>query len=89
MPIKQLQLRGISRTPSDRATADGGCAESLNVHLDQNETAPTLPPEDYSDEAYGTSVTAANRSQIIFIHKMNLIMKPGILKLPTDLAIWP
>ena len=46
--IKQLQLRGISRTPSDRASADGGCAESLNVHLDINETAPTLPPDDIS-----------------------------------------
>lgn len=66
MPIKQLQLRGISRTPSDRATADGGCAESLNVHLDQQETAPSLPPEDKSDEIYGD----AERYQIVFVHKM-------------------
>lgn len=44
--IKQIQLRGISRTPSDRATADGGCAESLNVHMAENELSPTLPPED-------------------------------------------
>lgn len=42
--IKQLQLRGISRNPSDRYTADGGCAESLNVFLDNDETAPALKP---------------------------------------------
>lgn len=65
--IKQLQLRGISRTPSDRATADGGCAESLNVHLDQTETAPTLPPEDISDTIYGSDT---NKYPIIYIHKM-------------------
>ena len=68
--IKQLQLRGISRTPSDRATADGGCAESLNVHLDQNETAPTLPPEDISTDIYGNNT----RYRIVYIHKM-----PGIV----------
>ncbi len=43
--IRRLQLRGISRTPSDRMTQDGGCAESLNVHLDDNEITPTLRPE--------------------------------------------
>lgn len=42
--IKQIQLRGISRNPSDRMTADGGCAESLNVFLDNDETAPALKP---------------------------------------------
>lgn len=67
MPIKQLQLRGISRTPSDRGTVDGACAESLNVHLDQTETAPTLPPDDISDDIYGE---AATRFPIVFIHKM-------------------
>jgi hypothetical protein len=64
--IKKLQLRGISRTPSDRASADGGCAESLNVHLDQGETAPTMPPEDISETIYGENT----RYQIMFIHKM-------------------
>lgn len=70
MPIKQLQLRGISRNPSDRATVDGGCAESLNVHLDQNETAPTLPPVDVSDDVYGANRSASDKYQIVFIHKM-------------------
>ena len=67
--IKQLQLRGISRTPSDRASADGGCAESLNVHLDQGETAPTMPPDmtEKAGEIYGQ---AEYKCKIVFIHKM-------------------
>ena len=44
--IKKLQLRGISRTPSDRMTSDGGCAESLNVQLHAGEIAPMPKPED-------------------------------------------
>ena len=71
MPIKQLQLRGISRTPSDRGTVDGGCAESLNVHLDQQETAPTLPPDDISDDIYGD---AATRHPIVYVHKMPSVL---------------
>jgi len=63
--IKQLQLRGISRTPSDRAVADGGCAESLNVHLEYNETAPTLKPQ--VKDVYGNDT---NKYPIIYIHKM-------------------
>lgn len=63
--IKQIQLRGISRTPSDRMTADGGCAESLNVHLDEQETAPTLPPEDVTDTFY----SGTNTGPGLFIHK--------------------
>lgn len=68
MAIKQIQLRGISRTPSDRAVADGGCAESLNVHLDYNETAPTLPQEETEISAaiYGS----LQKYPIIYIHKM-------------------
>lgn len=46
MPIKKIQLRGISRTPSDRMTSDGGCSESINVHVDGNETVPTFLPKD-------------------------------------------
>jgi len=66
MPIKQIQLRGISRVPSDRASADGGCAESLNVHLEQGETAPTIPPKDISTSIFGENT----RSRIKFVHKM-------------------
>lgn len=73
--IKQIQLRGISRTPSDRATADGGCAESLNVHLDQQETAPTLPPLDISDDIYPASMPSGEKKHIVrFVHKMKGIV---------------
>lgn len=48
--IKKIQLRGISRTPSDRLTADGGCAESLNVYLDNDEIAPVVKPEDITEQ---------------------------------------
>ena len=48
--IKQLQLRGISRSPSDRQTPDGGCAESLNIHLEEGESAPTLPAKDVGND---------------------------------------
>lgn len=43
--IKRIQFRGISRTPSDRMTQDGGCAESLNVFLDNDEIAPVIKPK--------------------------------------------
>lgn len=69
--IKQLQLRGISRTPSDRATADGGCAESLNVQLEENEIAPAPIPQDVSEDIYGTNLeTPANIYPIHYIHKL-------------------
>lgn len=70
MPIKQIQLRGISRTPSDRQSTDGGCAESLNVHLDNYETAPTLPASDVSLSVYPSSLAVASRYKIEYIHKM-------------------
>lgn len=66
--IKRIQLRGISRTPSDRMTADGGCAESLNVHMEENEIAPTLNPEDVTEEL---GLPLYESRQFIFIHKGN------------------
>jgi len=66
--IKQIQLRGISRTPSDRMTQDGGCAESLNVHLADSELSPTLPPEDVTGDL-GLPENAGR--DYIYIHKGN------------------
>ena len=63
--IKQIQLRGISRTPSERLIADGGVAESLNVQLDQTEVAPVIVPEDAD---LGLPETGAD-GEVIFIHK--------------------
>ena len=50
MAIKRLQLRGISRTPSDRMNDDGGVAESLNTYIAEAESAPALPPEDVAEK---------------------------------------
>ena len=65
MPIKRIQLRGISRRPSDRMNADGGCAESLNVHLEEGELAPTLAPQVMT----GLCDLGDEPDKYIFIHK--------------------
>lgn len=66
--IKQIQLRGISRSPSDRLTEDGGCAESLNVQLEQQELAPMLTPQKVSK--YITQ-NAPLPGKPLYIHKGN------------------
>lgn len=66
MAVKHIQLRGISRTPSDRLTEDGGCAESLNVQLDTSEIAPSFIPEDVSQYLNLPPDMVAER---IFVHK--------------------
>ena len=50
MEIKRIQLRGISRSPSDRMTDDGGIAESLNLYLDNTENAPVVMPKDVTTD---------------------------------------
>lgn len=66
MATKRIQLRGISRTPSDRLTNDGGCAESLNVQLDNTEVAPSFAPEEVT-----TKLGAPDNAEFYFafIHK--------------------
>ena len=64
--ISRIQLRGISRTPSDRMTEDGGCAESLNVQLDNTELAPSFMPEDVTTKL---GLPAGIEAERIFIHK--------------------
>ena len=66
MPIKRIQLRGISRRPSDRMNADGGCAESLNVHLEEGELAPTQAPQNLTTSYCDTG---DEPDKFIFIHK--------------------
>lgn len=64
--IKQIQLRGISRSPSDRMTSDGGCAESLNVHIEENELAPTQAPQNKTS----TYCSSGNEpDNFLFVHK--------------------
>lgn len=64
--IKQIQLRGISRSPSDRVTEDGGVSESLNVYLDSAESAPAFVPDDVTSELKLPDDLDAEK---IFIHK--------------------
>lgn len=66
MATKRIQLRGISRTPSDRMTNDGGCAESLNMFLHEGESAPVLIPNDITSDL---GLPAALQAERIFIHK--------------------
>ena len=64
--ISRIQLRGISRTPSDRLTTDGGCDESLNIHLDNTESAPVLKPEDVTAKLGLPGDLQADK---VFVHK--------------------
>ena len=66
--ISRIQLRGISRTPSDRLTEDGGCAESLNVSLDHSELAPSFIPEDVTKKLGLPNDLQAEK---VFLHKMS------------------
>ena len=66
MEIKRIQLRGISRAPSDRMTEDGGLSESLNMYLDTAESAPAFVPEDVTATLGLPGDLSAER---IFIHK--------------------
>ena len=66
--ISRIQLRGISRTPSDRLTEDGGCAESLNVSLDHSELAPSFIPEDVTKEL---GLPDDLQAEKVFVHKGN------------------
>lgn len=66
MAIKRISLRGISRTPSDRMTSDGGCAESLNVYLEDNELAPSLEPKDITESA---GLPNGLKYDILYLHK--------------------
>ncbi len=77
--IKQIQLRGISRSPSDRMTSDGGCSESLNVITDQTELAPMPTPEDITS---GFGLPENFSAEVLYIHKSgemyrNVIVRNG------------
>lgn len=64
--IKQIQLRGISRSPSDRMTEDGGLDESLNIYLDTAESAPALVPEDVTNSL---GLPDDLQAEKVFVHK--------------------
>ena len=63
----RLQLRGISRSPSDRMSADGGCAESLNLQLEEDELRPIAVPESVDLSEYG--IDSSSVEDIYHMHK--------------------
>lgn len=63
--IKQIQLRGISRDPSDRSNSDGGCVESLNVQLNEGELAPAPIPKDIT-----STLGVDSTFKVLYIHKV-------------------
>lgn len=69
--IEKIQFSGITRRPSDLASKEGACEESLNVMLDVGEVAPILEPEDRTAELVGgTSAVSTNiTDRYIYIHK--------------------
>ena len=67
--IKQIRLRGISRSPSDRMTQDGGLAECLNLQLDQGELVPMPKPQDISDEVFGDLASSSRMITAMYIHQ--------------------
>lgn len=66
MPIEKIQLRGISRSPSDRMTAEGGVAESINIHVRDGECVAELEPQDISDEL---GVHGSIHGDMLYLHK--------------------
>ena len=69
MPTKKIQLRGISRTPSDRMSADGGLAESIGFETDMQELAVNVPATDVTTElGLNNEVQGA---EVVYIHKTN------------------
>lgn len=67
MAVKQIVLRGISRTPSDRMNSDGGVAESLNFQIEEQESAPIKEADDVSSRY---NFHGAN-GEIVYVHKSN------------------
>ena len=69
MEIKRIQLRGISRSPSDRMTDDGGVAESLNALIIDGEVAPINEPIPCNED-FGLSAEPQT-DEPVYIHKTN------------------
>ena len=67
MEIKRIQLRGISRSPSDRMTDDGGVAESLNTQIIDGEIAPITEPVSCLED-FGVR-GEYDHNEVVFIHK--------------------
>ena len=70
MPTKKILLRGISRTPSDRMSADGGLAESIGFEMNENELATSVPAVNVTDDTLVGEYTDGDY-EVLYIHKTN------------------
>ena len=70
MPTKRIQLRGISRTPSDRMSADGGLAESIGLEMNENELAVNVPGRDVTEDTLMDKFYDDSHD-VLYIHKTN------------------
>ena len=75
MPTKKILLRGISRTPSDRMSADGGLAESIGFENNMQELAVNVPATDVTRDIVGNDVSLDDANlenvEVVYIHKTN------------------
>lgn len=79
MPIKRIQLGGITRVPSDRMSESGAVAESLNVCMIGTEVAPIMPPEDLApkfglptkEQTITTPLGATTTYRAVYLHKVS------------------
>lgn len=85
MAISRIQFRGISRTPSDRMTQDGGCAESLNLVLEDSESVPAARPEDIT--AAAGLPEGKSGWEVVYIHKTQSYTNYVVLN-GNSLGVW-
>lgn len=82
--IKRIQLRGISRSPSDRLTEDGGVAESLNMILDNTENAPVVQPDDVTSDL---GLPTNKEYDLLYIHS-GVGFETGVCKQDRNIGVW-
>lgn len=77
---KKLQLRGISRDPSNRMTEDGGLADCRNLEMRNGELCPVIAPKECSSR-YGAEAGTTEYDRIWLLHQHktanNLIVSKG------------
>lgn len=93
MATKKINLKGISRTPSDRGVGDGSLAESLNMQLESGELVPASLPVELTADAqcwqkYGIPPSSEGLNyDVLYLHKTTSLQK-YICKYGGQLGYW-
>jgi len=93
MATKKINLKGISRTPSDRGVGDGALAESLNMQLESGELVPASLPVELTADAqcwqkYGIPPSSEGLNyDVLYLHKTTSLQK-YICKHGGQLGYW-